>query len=568
MKTLRGMGVVVGALLVGVAGCADLDVPNINSPDAARALANPGDVESLIGGSFRTWWISQKSYESAGLALSVTAWEHSSSHGNMRMWRTSRVPREPIPVSTGEPEQQVINTPWYNPYRAIAASTDGLRALDAGLNMPVETGMTQAAVNARARAWGKFVQGLSHGSIALLYDRGFVMDETVDLAAAPPQLQPYGDVMNAALGYLDQAIQLAEANAFDIPETWVNGLNLTNVDVARLAHSYKARFMARVARTPAERQAANWGPASTPGTIMYHADRGVQQMFAPISNWNTWWDEIQAYGILANWAQMSYYHFGAADVSGRWQTEWINQPWGDRARFVMVTPDLRWPQGTTSTEQALAANRGVYFEYTALQPFQVARGLYYMSHYRDHRFTYYQAAGYTGAMTEFSPVELDLLKAEGHIYRNEIPQAVALINPTRVNIGGLPPLGADGQVPGGALCVPKRADGSCGNVMDAMKWEKRNELRFTGFAGFFYDDRGWGDLVPGTALHWPLPGREIETLQMDLYTFGGGTNPEWEANLMSGDALQSAGVRVEQQRQLHERYENAFRNRRALVSPN
>jgi hypothetical protein len=519
MKTLRTIGV-MGALLVGLAGCADLVVPNENNPDAARALANPGDVESLIGGSFRTWWISQKSYSSGGLSISVMAWEHSSSHGNARMWRSSRVPREAIPVHPAEPEAWAIETPWYNPYRAISAASDGLRAIQGGLDMPIADGMNQATANNRAKAWGKLVQGLAHGSIALLFDQGFIMDETVDIAVAPPQLVGYNDVMNAALGYLDEAIALAEGNTFTIPGTWINGLTLTNADVARLAHSYKARFLARVARTPAERAAVNWGQ------VIHHAERGVQEMFAPISNWSTWWDEIQVYGSFANWGQMSYYHFGAADVTGRWQT-WKATAWNDRTRFVMQTPDLRWPQGTTDTEQN--ANPGKYFAYTGLQPFQVARGTYYMSHYRDRRFDIMLASGYTGPMTEFSPTELDMLRAEGHIVRGENAQAAALINKTRVAHGGLPAVVGAGAVPGGAACVPKRPDGSCGNLLDAMKWEKRNETRFTGFGGFFYDDRGWGDLVTGTALHWPIPGKELEVLLMPFYTFGGGTAPDWEA---------------------------------------
>ena len=62
-----------------------------------------------------------------------------------------------------------------------------------------------------------------------------------------------------------------------------------------------------------------------------------------------------------------------------------------------------------------------------------------------------------------------------------------------------------------------------------MKWEKRNETRFTALGGFYFDNRGWGDLDSGTALHWPIPGKELQTLQLPMYTFGGGVNPEWEA---------------------------------------
>ena len=87
------------------------------------------------------------------------------------------------------------------------------------------------------------------------------------------------------------------------------------------------------------------------------------------------------------------------------------------------------------------------------------------------------------------PEEMDLLKAEALIRRSvgDIPAAVALINKTRVNNGGLPPLPATmtrtslipGAAPGaaGAACVPRsfRDPSKCGTIMDALLWEKRLE---------------------------------------------------------------------------------------------
>jgi hypothetical protein len=42
-----------------------------------------------------------------------------------------------------------------------------------------------------------------------------------------------------------------------------------------------------------------------------------------------------------------------------------------------------------------------------------------------------------------------------------------------------------------------------------MKWEKRVETSFTGYAQWFLDARGWGDLVEGTVLEWPVPWEEL-----------------------------------------------------------
>ncbi len=54
-----------------------------------------------------------------------------------------------------------------------------------------------------------------------------------------------------------------------------------------------------------------------------------------------------------------------------------------------------------------------------------------------------------------------------------------------------------------------------------MKWEKRLETYGTGMGIAFFDDRGWGDLLEGTAIHHPMPALELLTLLQQIYTFGG-----------------------------------------------
>jgi hypothetical protein len=36
-----------------------------------------------------------------------------------------------------------------------------------------------------------------------------------------------------------------------------------------------------------------------------------------------------------------------------------------------------------------------------------------------------------------------------------------------------------------------------------------------------FDDRGWGDLIPGTITMYPVPGEELLILLEEIYTFGG-----------------------------------------------
>ena len=75
-----------------------------------------------------------------------------------------------------------------------------------------------------------------------------------------------------------------------------------------------------------------------------------------------------------------------------------------------------------------------------------------------------------------------LLKAEALIQRNREAEAVPLINETRVEVGELPPVTVDG-VPDAPDCVPRLPNGQCGNLMEALKWEKRLETWLDVFGG-------------------------------------------------------------------------------------
>jgi hypothetical protein len=126
--------------------------------------------------------------------------------------------------------------------------------------------------------------------------------------------------------------------------------------------------------------------------------------------------------------------------------------------------------------------------------------------------------------------EIDLLAAEGYIRTGNIAAAAAKIDLTRVGNGGLPALSgvittATQPVPGGAQCVPQVPSGSttvCGNIMEAMKYEKRMETAYSSFGRFWIDERMWGDLVAGTPMELPVPWEEMQTRQEPSYNMGGG----------------------------------------------
>ena len=55
-----------------------------------------------------------------------------------------------------------------------------------------------------------------------------------------------------------------------------------------------------------------------------------------------------------------------------------------------------------------------------------------------------------------------------------------------------------------------------------MKYEWRIENVFSGFGSFWINSRGWGDLVEGTPLEFPVPYQEMQSRQKPYYLLGPG----------------------------------------------
>jgi hypothetical protein len=119
-----------------------------------------------------------------------------------------------------------------------------------------------------------------------------------------------------------------------------------------------------------------------------------------------------------------------------------------------------------------------------------------------------------------SPLEMDFIRAEALFRLGRKAEAAAIINKTRVANGKLPEVTVDGP-PAGRACVPKKDDGTCGDLWDALMYEKRLETYGLEPIIPFADRRGWGLLMKGSLIHFPVTGRELQTLGKPVYTYGG-----------------------------------------------
>ncbi|MFG1691445.1 LamG-like jellyroll fold domain-containing protein [Gemmatimonadota bacterium] len=499
------------------------------------------DVEGMLASAYYQWWRANHHYNGIAPMLSVIADEHTSSWGNFGMRYTSIEPREAYDNTAEAPYSYATLYPWLRLHLSLMGIRDAMIAVDGGLDLGADGPMTMA--------FAKFLQGLSLGTLALVYDQAFILDEDFDFMLF--ELYPYGDVMSAAEAKLDEATSLAQANTFTTSSAWMNGTTITNAEMVALANSYKARFLASVGRTPVERASANWTQ------IAGLAAGGISSDFSIMSD-GSFLDGLKTYasggaGVDYNfgtWGRLDVRYIGPADTAGHYQW-WLDQPVADRNEIFISTPDRRVTGADSMSD-------GLYVKHIGPSPFPASRGTYHFSLYGDKRYDSFVDDWYADIPTpavDISVAEMDFLQAEAMYRTGNSAGALAYVNQTRVNNGLLPAITVTG--PTGPGCVPRVPDAfgdlQCGDLWEALKYEKRMEVYHTGLGIAYFDDRGWDDLVENTFRHLPIPGQELEILMMPYYTFGGdpGTWPDRVAGAvtMAPEALEAyfrnLGIRLE-----------------------
>lgn len=497
---------------LSLAACQDLNVTNPNEPDRLRATQTPGDVEALIGSTFTQWWPWAHD-DQPMFMLSGLADEFSSGFVDYAMADIGTEPRPAWNNSSLYARRAQTSDPWFGLYAALSSANDGLAALQRGLQIG-----TNGSGNSRAYAFAKLMQGVTQGQIALIFDKGPIVNEsTPDAELLNPELKSSTEMMAAALTSLRLAASVADTATFTLPAAgWINGRTLTNKDVMRLANTFIARYMAYNARSAAERAAVNWTEVLARANNGITADFTVEASDPLIINDFVRIAARQRTTTPGDYARVDYMLVGWADSTAGFQG-WITKPYPDRNPFQMRTKDRRI-QGTTA-----AGSKGKYLGYHTATIYAASRGTYHRSFYYFHRFGTGESWR-IGPMVGIGIAEMDLLKAEALIRLNRAGEALAFINKTRVAVGELPPVTIDGP-PDQPGCVPRKISGACGSLWDALRYEKRIEgLGIDGNIAYF-DARGWQTLSENTPVQFPIPGRELETLRLPLYTFGGGTNP-------------------------------------------
>jgi starch-binding outer membrane protein, SusD/RagB family len=498
-------------MAVAAVGCQDLDVANPNNPDRARALAVPGDVETLISSAWYPYWNRTQVNGTVYHPLNAISSIQSTSVANNSGLELSEIPRPVYDNNPASGPSGLARFPWYDFYTGLDSGSEGLRAIDGGLQIGVGGEDTQ-----RATAWAKFGQGLNLGMLGLFYDQAIIATEDTDLED-PTQLEfrPYPEVIDAAVAAFEEAADLARSNSFTIPGEWfrlVGGLDSDRL--ARIAHSMAARKLVLSARYPEDREALDWN------RVIAHIDQGIQEDVFVDHNRDELGSANYQRRVQENFFNGFFFiqfFLAYADVSGNSQ-EWLSLPIQERTRVHIVTPDARLQANSDSM------SGGKYTIYRRSNNFRDERGTWRQSYYQLRRWLDEngRVIWRDGPLLIMSVDEMELYRAEGYARMGRRDEAAAILNSqTRVPNGELPPVTADG-VPQSPDCAPRYYDGSCMGLLDAIIYDRIVETTGMDATRDWMEARGWGHLYEGTFVHLPVPGRELETLDLPIYTFGGG----------------------------------------------
>jgi hypothetical protein len=538
-----------------LAGCRDnpLDVANTQQPSVAGVFSSPLTTETAVSKLFEQLYNGQFGASDDIFTQTITmSFESASQLGNFGMGTRGAIPRAPIDNSIGNNvasgnfrDFDFLSRNARLASTAVAALNDFIAKNN---NAPV---LGTAGRDARARAFGYFALGYALGYIAMFYDSAAIMtpQDKVDPATGNFVLPPLSistAVMDAALKDLDSAIAIANAGpASTFPADWLaQTSDVTVSNFTRLMRSYKAKFRAGLGRTPTDRAAADWA------AIIADATNGITADFVIQVNTVTGWSgSVQSQmATSTTWSQMTPFILGMGDTTGAYDT-WLQLAITARTPFLMKTPDKRFPSGETRAAQQATVATPVLFSTpggTSRAGTPAGSIVYFRNRpsgedspadpwgtwfYDNQRSWAIRATGGNGPYVLFAVAENDMLTAEGYLRTGNVAAAIPLINKYRTR-AGLPAIPATAiitdQVPNSnALardCVPRVPQPpdykttACGTMFEAMKWEKRLETSMIGYGQWYLDSRGWGDLVQGTPLEWPVPYQELFARGLKSYT--------------------------------------------------
>lgn len=495
MQIKKAYPLIGAAAVLFTSACNNLDVSNPDNPDVARALASPSDVKQLAQSTLRSWYMTSVSagpddggdltpYHFGSVTSDVTT----GNFGNFGMRFNNLEPRIPYANNSSGGDRTVTETPWNYNYGTIGATNDVLRALKNGLTLG------SADLTEQYKEEAQFAQAASYTYLAMEFDKAFVVTENND-PTSPPGLVPYAAVRDSTLRMWKDLIAASGSKSYtyDITDLPLDDGALTSSRLNRIANTMAAMLLAYSPRIPSQSASVDWA------AVAAFADKGIGtgSAGAPFDivvddDANQWWSYVAAYGDQQDWIRMDHRVINRMNPAVPPKFDGNIPPQG-------TSPDARY---TTD------------YAYKTPPIGDPARGIYMQSVFYHKRYEFTaesQPGGFTGPVPYMLAAESDLINAEALIRSGgDLNKAAALINITRVGRGNLPPATA--------------AEGATGLLSD-ISYERDVELTNTSGTTLYWRRAVTDEPTQqGTVCQLPIPAKELETLGLPIYTFGG-NNP-------------------------------------------
>ena len=560
------------AALILAAACDSLDVNNPNAPHSKNdALQDPGTVKAIAFGAMRTWYLTaqgglgQDAYPS--LTMAVMARSHVAAWNNYNIrfytgctnanWDVYTIatrgtcgtedlgaiyPRTEWQNDPGSAQRTQIEPLWFGNYAAVSSANAVLTAIRTQ-GLTIEDATTTRMVETMA----VLVQALSYSSLALNYDKGFIVEYTTDVSdpAVVKSLtfSTRAQLRDFAMAKFDTAIAFANDTAFTVPEDFFGspGVSYDNVKIAQIANTMAARTLAYFPRDAAENADVSAGGEVDWTRVKNYAQLGISSgtpfnwIFHQDACFN-WCDFLKVWSndmtTLRVHSRVSHL-LDAATQPDPWDVDNNSAPASPDARLgdgtfrgpadyadlIEVDPDVNCgtPGGCTG---------GTDFVWSFDQEVQnTSRGAWHQSAIGQIRYDSMPGCGdnpqgSSNPGDKDAPVllaaENDLLWAEALIRgpTPDLAMAATLINKTRVGRGGA------------SLAKPGFLPATAGdpNLLVELQYEQDVELIGSNTAPF-YNQRRIDKLEPLTPHEMPIPAKELGVLGLGLYTWGGASNP-------------------------------------------
>ncbi|HET9453256.1 MAG TPA: hypothetical protein VFO66_03135, partial [Gemmatimonadaceae bacterium] len=276
MRLLQKLPMLRSSLLAvtvfAATGC-NLEIDNPNAPDARRAFNDPAGLEQLLGGAFRTWVETRGDYFGAmpmtAMADNLSAsWNNAalrfySSEGVECAMRCGWTNSATAPEAAGGPS---VESQWYGYYTVLSSANDVLRAIEDGLCFDDDCAADNT-LTSRNRAIAKMLQGMALSGISMIYDQGFIVDETTDLSnPSALSFSTRAEVRDAAVAKFEEAFTEAGLKTWLTESSWMGvggGRVYSNTQIRQLIRTMQAEAIAMHPRDVSENASTNWGQVAT-----------------------------------------------------------------------------------------------------------------------------------------------------------------------------------------------------------------------------------------------------------------------------------------------------------------